>query len=772
MGTLFQELKRRNVYKVTTGYVVVSWLLLQIADTLFPAFAMPGNAIRVLAISLLFGFSLVLILAWAFELTPEGIKITKAATSEVATPLRTRDYLLSATLLLLIAVVIVQQLVIFNRPLDIEPIAVDEEVPESPSRVEELVASGVPADLKSVAILPFISLGSGEEDGYFADGLTNELLTRLAHVSGLKVPGRASTFYYKNRNQDSREIGRTLNVAHVLVGSVRRARDKLRISAELTDAVTGFRVWSANYDRTMNDIFAIQDDIAGAVISALQVKLMGEEVAVLQTHGTDNPEAQNLYLIATARLRELQSLGPRIQSNPELVSRTRDMFEEIVQLDPAYVDAWAGLVQILLELSNSTLLDGNGIMIERIEGLNLAREALASAQVLAPDAPSTLIAEATVGYASYRRNLEDEAELASVFDTLERAEQTEPTNVLILEQSGLIHARDGEVNEAIRLFDRVLELDPLSSVALDRAEAIGRIDRKAGRQQFKRIGDLHPDLPWQDGIARLEFQKGHLHHGIALAAERENNFTRFALASLGDREQALALIETGSKLAGGLGPVLDELKYLFQQDYAGLIAGDTDSEPDAVESLFMGVGSAVAAYRLRQFEVAANLIDRIDVGQFRRRSLADFADIHSIALDIAYILQQTGRMEQAVVIRDRFRENMASTLTGESVWHARAQHELDMLLLASEGQIEQALDAFEATYAEGWRWLMGPGQSLAGGFTQSASGYWFEDNPILDSIRDEPRFIATLNRIKADNAAMLAELNAGLSVEYVLNEEW
>jgi tetratricopeptide (TPR) repeat protein len=451
------------------------------------------------------------------------------------------------------------------------------------------------------------------------------------------------------------------------------------------------------------------------------------------------------------------------------------MFEEIVRLDPEYVDAWAGLVQTLLELSSSRLLDGNGFLIERFEGLDLAREALASAQALAPEASSTLMAEATVRYASYRRNLESEAALASVFSALERAVQAEPTNVLILEQSALIHARERETNEAIRLFDQVLELDPLSPVVLDRAAAIGRSDPEAGRQQFKRIGDLYPDLPWQEGIAVLEFQQGHLHHGIVLAnAARQNNLTQYALASLGDLEQALALIETESNLAAGgsLGRAIDEEKYLFRRDYAGLVAEYTDPDPDSAELPFIGPGSFVAAYRLRQFEVAANFIDQTDFEPIRRTRLADFTSIRSFALDIAYTLQQTGRMEQAVAIRDQLRENMTSMLTGESLWHARAQHELDMLLLASEGRVEQALDAFEAVYAEGWRWLMGPGQALTGGFIWSASGYWFEDNPILDSIRDEPRFITTLDRIKADNAAMLAELNAGLSVEDVLNEEW
>ena len=371
MGSLFQELKRRKVYNVITIYVVTSWLLLQVADTLFPAFGLPDSAIRIPATILLIGFPLVVILAWVFELTPQGIKKTGAVTAEDTVKIRKRDYLVNAIVLVLITVVAVQQFVIFNRPVSDDSID------------------------KSIAVLPFISMSSGEEDGYFADGLTEELLNALAQLSDLKVAARTSSFYYKGRNEDIREIGSALGVAHVLEGSVRRSADQIRVTAQLIDVETGFHLWSTIYDGDLNDIFAIQDEIASEVTQALRIVLLGEEAEAIRSHGTDNAEAQQLYMIGIAQLGELGLLTTdNMQQNPAPYGRVRGLFERAVDLDREYVEAWTALVEILLRLSGPGLVDSDNILLTRQQGRELAQAALSQAESLAPDSPSTLLARA------------------------------------------------------------------------------------------------------------------------------------------------------------------------------------------------------------------------------------------------------------------------------------------------------------------------------------------------------------------------------------------
>jgi TolB-like protein len=434
MSNLIQELQRRKVFRVAAVYAVVAWLLIQVVDVVLPTFNAPQWVNQSIILLLMLGLPVTVVVAWAFDITPQGIQKTPALESGETTGLRKRDYFVNAALLVLIAVVVEQQFVFFNRPAGDVSIASQESAAESGPRVEELIGSAIQTTPqvpeKSVAVLPFVSMSSGEEDGYFADGLTEELLNVLAQLSDLKVPGRTSSFFYKDKQQDLREIGQALGVAYLLGGSVRRAGDQIRVTAQLVSASDGFNLWSATYDRTMDDIFAIQDEIASEVTSALQVTLLGEEAVALQSHGTNNAEAQNLFLIAMARLREQTS---STQHYPEVVSRTRDLFQEIVVLDPSYVEAWAGLAQALLRLASSSLLDGEGFLLDADEGLGLAREALARAQALAPNAPATLLAEALVSRSDYDGVWRDASEVESILSAFDRAVQADPNNVMALE---------------------------------------------------------------------------------------------------------------------------------------------------------------------------------------------------------------------------------------------------------------------------------------------------------------------------------------------------
>ena len=405
------------------------------------------------------------VLAWAFEITPEGIQKTEASNPEEATNLRKRDYFVGAAMLGLIAVVVVQQFVIFNRPDQGEAIASEENDAESRSRVEELVGDtpGIPNPVleKSVAVLPFVSMSSGEEDGYFADGLTEELLNVLAQISDLKVPGRTSSFYYKGKDQDLREIGQALGVAHLLEGSVRRSGDQIRITAQLVNTNDGFHLWSATFDRTLDDIFAIQDEIADEVTQVLRVELLDEEAEAIRSHGTDNAEAQQLYLIGITQLRELGLLTSNLQQNPAPYGRVRALFERAVELDPDYAEAWAALVEILLTISGPGLVDSGNILLTQQQGRELAQAALGQAEALAPNSPSTLLARAQfnerlIGATAEIVQTPTPPTIASVQTDFERALAADPDNLQILDAFSTFQlTQNVDPGASIGLLDRI-----------------------------------------------------------------------------------------------------------------------------------------------------------------------------------------------------------------------------------------------------------------------------------------------------------------------------
>ena len=280
MNTLFAELKRRNVLKVSTVYVIAAWIMLQMADMVREPLGMPDWVFQAILVVLGSGFLLTVTLAWIFDFTPDGIRKTPAAGDDATHRFskgRKTDFVIIALLVIaLIAFAIERQ--------------------EAPTVAADAV--------KSIAVLPFVSMSSDIENEYFADGLAEELLNMLAKIKDLKVAGRTSSFYYKGRDIDLREIGSQLNVNHVLEGSVRKSGNQVRITAQLVSVADGYHVWSEAYDRQLDDIFKIQEEIARAVTAALKVMLLLEEDQALATQQALNPAAHSMYLIARSRQRE------------------------------------------------------------------------------------------------------------------------------------------------------------------------------------------------------------------------------------------------------------------------------------------------------------------------------------------------------------------------------------------------------------------------------------------------------------------------------------
>jgi TolB-like protein len=263
MPKFIEEIKRRNVFKVAVVYIIAGWLTMQVVDVMFPALNIPDWFTSAIAALVIIGFPFALIFAWAFEMTPEGIKLEKDVDRSESITSQTSKKL-NGTIIAILAVALGFMLV--------DKFLLTDDASEATGEIAAV-------DIKpSIAVLPFVNMSDDKDNEYFSDGLSEELLNLLAKIPALHVAGRTSSFQFKGTNEDLRLIGEKLNVANVLEGSVRQSGTKLRITAQLINADTGYHLWSETYDRELTDVFAIQDEIAANVVSALRLTLLGEDI--------------------------------------------------------------------------------------------------------------------------------------------------------------------------------------------------------------------------------------------------------------------------------------------------------------------------------------------------------------------------------------------------------------------------------------------------------------------------------------------------------------
>ncbi len=334
MGSVWTELRRRNVVKVAVAYAIVGWLLVEVASVVLPTFKAPEWIMQVFTFLVIVGFPLALILAWAFELTPEGIKREKDVDrSQSITHLTGRklDYMIIAALVLALGFFAFDKFVL-DPSRDAELVqATTEAVTEQASESKK---SEIPDN--SIAVLPFVNMSSDPEQGYFSDGISEELLNVLVHVDGLRVASRTSSFAFKGENKNLAEIADALKVSYLLEGSVRKAGNRVRITAQLIEAASDRHLWSEIYDRDLTDIFAIQSEIANAIVAALRESLnieMASEISVLVA--TTNMNAYDSYLE-----------GHELFIARTDLERSVALLEQTVSLDPGFARAWEGLAAI------------------------------------------------------------------------------------------------------------------------------------------------------------------------------------------------------------------------------------------------------------------------------------------------------------------------------------------------------------------------------------------------------------------------------------------
>ncbi len=527
--SLFNELKRRNVIKVALLYTVAAWLILQVADVLFEQLGLPGWAFRFIFGLLVICFPLVLLFSWVFEITPEGIKRESQIAAEASITMHTGQRINKAiTVLLVLAIltVVADRLIPERQPDPVQVAQVNETVPVIPLQPAVEVA----ASDKSIAVLPFVNMSGDEENEYFSDGLTEELLNSLARIQDLKVAGRTSSFAFKGQNQDLREIAQQLDVANLLEGSVRKAGNKVRITAQLVKASDGYHLWSDTFDRELDDIFEIQEEIAEMVAGALQATLLGIETGSLVQAQTDKPEAWEAYL----RGRYVFRLAPDSEDNRK---RAEAEYLHALNVDPGFTLAKWGLFQVL------DFRQRNGA-IDYEEGQE-AMTRLAT-EMFAEDA------ELAESHLALGRAAVSDFRIREALEAYKKAVALNPGNVDALTSLGGTYANMRQDEQALELRERALSLDPLAIPAL---VSVASSYARAGRcEDLDRIQQRTLTIAPQAGRIRglmgvcLMMNGGDMDRAIALFEQEPVGFLHRTLLAIawhrqGDFDKANAELE-------------------------------------------------------------------------------------------------------------------------------------------------------------------------------------------------------------------------------------
>lgn len=389
--SILQELKRRHVLRVGIAYAITAWLVLQVGDVLSGNLNLPPWAFKLVFLLLVLGFPIVMVLAWVYDWTPKGVVRTDTSDGETA-----------------------------------------------PSEAPPQIVTALPAEA-SVAVLPFVNMSGDPENEYFSDGLSEELLNVLAKNPSLKVAARTSSFHFKGQTGNIAEIARTLSVAAVLEGSVRQSGKRVRITAQLINANDGYHLWTETYDRELDDIFAVQDEIATSVSKALQIKLLGAEEPEA-AGGTSNTEAFQHYLLGVHHRNQGHIEEP--------IRRAIDAFQRAVDLDPGYAKAWAGLA-----LAWGTLV-GNGFVPSR-EGVPKMEAAIERALELAP--------ELADGWMALEYKLASHTgDQAGALKASSTALELNPGNAEVQIEYARINCNIGNHDASVAAAKKALELDPIS----------------------------------------------------------------------------------------------------------------------------------------------------------------------------------------------------------------------------------------------------------------------------------------------------------------------
>lgn len=534
--SFFKELKRRNVFRVAIGYIITAWLLLQVVDLVLENINTPDWVMQVFMLALAIGFPLAVFFAWAFEMTPDGVK-RESEVDRTKTITRNTGRKMDRHIIIAMALALVYFAYDkFSGPdQDSAP-----PITQTTSAAEDsaLSTDSTPVTKtseKSVAVLPFINMSQDEENEYFSDGISEELLNVLVKVKGLRVPSRTSSFTFKDSGKKLAEIGKELQVDHILEGSVRKSGDRIRVTAQLIEVNTDTHLWSETYTRQLDDIFAVQDEIASAIVKALRITLVGEDQTIIQNRSTTNADAYNKYLLG----RHLWNQ----RSQTSLLASTEPL-REAVEIDPGFGQAWAALADAYVLIPEY----GAGPIQEYIP---LAHDAIKKALASNPESARALTTSAYIkfmydydltgahadfesaisidpGYATahqwYGELFATEKKLDAALDELRLARQADPLAAVIPHVMGWVLMFTPRKEEAFSYFEDALKLDPHLQSTMNNLSTLnlmlGRFDQaRLYRREHARLNEYDPAT----GLAVIDAVENPALKAQALKMMRENS---------------------------------------------------------------------------------------------------------------------------------------------------------------------------------------------------------------------------------------------------------
>jgi TolB-like protein len=452
-NNFFSELKRRNVYKVAVAYAVVGWLIAQIATQIFPFLEIPNWIVRLVIVLIAIGFPIALVIAWAFEATPEGIKRTEVADAMPAAAGQKKHAWIYVVVIggaISVALFFLGRYTAGNKTVSTNDVS-----------------------NKSIAVLPFENLSSDKENAYFAEGIQDEILTRLAKIGALKVISRTSTSHYASSPQNLPEIARQLGVANILEGSVQKAREAVHVNVQLIRASTDDHLWAESYDRNLDDIFAVEKEVAQNIAATLNAKLTGAEEQAIAQKPTANSSAYEAYLRGNTQFWEI---------NEQSLLAAGKSYQEAVDLDPQFAIAWAALARldaVLYWIDDTTAARRAA-----------AEQALNEAEHLQPQAAETKVARSYFAYLVQH-------DLKGTLDLMEEAHRTWPNNAEVLQLLAFAAARLGQWNKSDDALDQAVVLNP-RDLATRRWAINNRLDSRdfiAARRITDEALQVWPDDP-------------------------------------------------------------------------------------------------------------------------------------------------------------------------------------------------------------------------------------------------------------------------------------